>query len=176
MQALGSYSVRFGTKSDFSHTEIVFEPGDGVDHLMPDGTTQPDENGAIWCASATALDRMPEWSIYRPNELGGVRFKRFVVNPDHWLIQDATNVHFDPVQVASWFVTNQGHCYDWRHIFSFGGVIMNWIFSNDKDKNTCTEAVAEAMGFSDSWRFHPGNFPNVISRINQFVNTDTTTQ
>ena len=31
-----------------SHSEVVFEPGDGVDHLMPDGTCEPNAKGELW--------------------------------------------------------------------------------------------------------------------------------
>ena len=32
--------IRFWLMGKHSHSEVIFEPGDGVDHLMPDGTTE----------------------------------------------------------------------------------------------------------------------------------------
>ena len=63
---LGNILIRWRLKGDYSHNEVVFEPGDGVDHLMPDGTCASDADGALWCVSSTGLDRIPTWSRARP--------------------------------------------------------------------------------------------------------------
>lgn len=165
IQGVGSFAVRLGTNSLYSHTEIMFEPGDGVDHLMPDNNLQPGDNGALWCASSSAGDRMPAWSTKRAGKLGGVRFKRIVLKPEHWFIQDLPRDIFDPHATAQWFVVNQGLAYDYRHIASFVSAPMNLIFSHGVDHYTCTECTAAALGFAQSERFHPGNFPPVIERI-----------
>lgn len=165
IQGLGSLAVQLGTNSPYSHTEIMFEPGDGVDYLMPDNNLQPSTDGALWFASSSAGDRMPEWSTKRAGKLGGVRFKRNVLKPAHWLVQDLPRDIFNPHDVAQWFVVHQGLAYDYRHIASFASAPMNLIFSHGVDHYTCTECIAAALGFKESHRFHPGNFPPVIERI-----------
>ena len=160
---IGSLAVRLGTNSKYSHTEIVFEEGDMVDDIMPDGTTKAID-GTLWCASSTTLDIIPSYSLVRPGRKGGVRFKRIKINPDHWFVQDISN-HFDPEQVATWFLQNQGMAYDYRGIAGYVGALANLIFHHNEGKVSCTEACATALGFKDSWRFHPGNLPVVIDRI-----------
>lgn len=71
-----------------SHSEIVFEPGDNVDHLMPDGTCQPNEKGELWCVSSIGLERIPSFSRRRAGKRGGVRFKRINVNSSVWELDD----------------------------------------------------------------------------------------
>lgn len=44
---LGNVLIRLRLRGPYSHSEIVFEPGDGVDHLMPDGTCALDVTGAL---------------------------------------------------------------------------------------------------------------------------------
>lgn len=163
-QAIGSWAVRKGTNSLFSHTELVFEPGDGVDHLMPDGTTEPDENGAVWCASASANDIMPEWSKRRAGHRGGVRFKRIVVDNKKWQWQALSPV-FNPTSAALLLKSMEGLGYDWRHIAGFMGPVFNLIFSHSENKVTCSEICAIALGFAQAHRFHPGNLPPVLERF-----------
>lgn len=172
IQALGSYSVRIGTKSKFSHTEIMFEPGDDVEHLVPDGNLEPID-GAYWCASASAADIIPVWSKRRAGRTGGVRFKRINPNTGHWLIQDLPSEEFSSILAATWFKEHEGLAYDWQHIFSFIGVAANWVFTQGVDKYTCTEACAAALLFKEPERFHPGNFPPVIDRVVLKVPTTT---
>lgn len=164
IQGVGSWLVRVGTHSPFSHTEVLYEPGDGVAHLMPDGSLEPNENGEYWCSSASAGDIMPEWS-YRAGKRGGVRFKRIKVDPSKWLVQELPPSFFNPVVVAQWFVDHQGAAYDYRNFASFAGVVANWIFSDDAGHYTCTECCARSMQFAQAHRFNPGNFPPVIDRI-----------
>lgn len=160
---VGSLAVRLGTNSKYSHTEIVFEEGDGVDDLMPDGTTKAID-GALWCASSTTLDTIPIYSKVRAGRKGGVRFKRIVINPEHWMVQDITGF-FDADAVALWFAKNQGMAYDYRGIAGYVGAVANLIFHHSDGKMSCTEACATALGFKESWRFHPGNFPVVVDHI-----------
>ena len=161
-QGLGSIIVRLGTNSPFSHTEIVFEPGDGVDHLMPDGTTEPDADGALWCASATASDVMPVWSKRRQGRKGGVRFKRIVVG-SNWFVQNISHETCSPVGVAQFIKEEEGLAYDWKHIAGFLGPVFNLIFSHGAEKYTCSEICAAAMGMPHAHRFQPGNLPAVIA-------------
>lgn len=167
--AIGSYLIRRGVKSVYSHTEVLFEPGDGCAHLMPDGSLEPDETGALWCASSTAGDTIPKWSPKRAGGLGGVRFKRIVLKPENWVIQELPTSLFDPTYAAKWFVLNQGLAYDYRHILSFVSIPLNMIIGQGIDCYTCTESCAASLGYSEPERFHPGNLPIVISRINHLA-------
>ena len=162
-QGVGSWLVRQGTNSIFSHTEIVFMPGDGVDDLMPDRTTIPNEAGEFWCASATASDIMPSWSARRAGRRGGIRFKRIAISPN-WMEQDITDIR-NPVDVVNTFLRLEGLAYDWRHIAGFMGPLFNLAFSHSASKFTCTEVCATALGFPEPSRFHPGNLPPAIEFI-----------
>jgi hypothetical protein len=144
---LANVLIRWRLRGLESHCELVFLPGDGVDHLMPDGTTQP-VNGAYWCASSVAGERLPSWSRRRAGELGGVRFKRIVLDPDRWmeLQSDA-----DPVAAAEWVKSHEGALYDWRLIVGF----IAWFFPNKSDRYTCHEVVAAGEGIAEGWRFDP---------------------
>ena len=51
LQGLINRLIRWRFSGAYSHTEIVFEPGDGVAGWMPFGGCEPDADGALWCAS-----------------------------------------------------------------------------------------------------------------------------
>lgn len=142
-------AIRKVLHGDYSHCELVFESGDGADHLMPDNTCSPSATGAHWCASSSMMDRMPTWSK-RAGELGGVRFKRIVLKWDHWVM---VKVKTDPIKVAQWFVANEGMRYAIKgtiaHAFPF-------IRHTDGTAN-CTHATASALGYKQAERFNPCN-------------------
>ena len=138
-----------------SHSELIFEPGDGVDHLMPDKTCEPNANGELWCVSSTGLERISSTSPRRPNKLGGVRFKRINPNNSKW---ELDKVNSDPVYAAQWAVDNQGKLYDWQLIFGF----LVWLIPNKKSRVMCSEAVAEMLGLPDGHRFDPCQLQAVI--------------
>lgn len=166
---LGNRLVRIRLNSPYSHTEVMFEPGDDCDEYMPDGTTEPDATGALWCASASATDRMPNWNElrnHRAGKTGGVRFKRIVVNPANWAVQPFPFVARD---VAYWFGCVEGLAYDWRHILSFLGVVPNLIFGQGDDQYTCAEACAAGGSFKHAEIFDPHNLHLVIERINEVL-------
>lgn len=137
----------------------MFEPGDGVDHLMPDGTTEPDEDGAYWCASSTAAERMPKWSTKRAGKIGGVRFKRIVIEPEKWIIRDT---HRSAEKAACTFILCQGQKYDWKLIFNF----IAWfilVFTKDREnRKVCSEICAKALGFEESWRIDPPTLDRIV--------------
>ena len=66
---IGNVLVRLRLRSQISHCEVVFEPGDGVSDLMPNAL-------GLWCASASASDVIPAWSPRRAGRRGGVRVMR----------------------------------------------------------------------------------------------------
>lgn len=131
-----------------SHSEIVFETGDGVDHLMPDGTCEPNADGELWCVSSTGLERVNPTSYHRPNKVGGVRFKRINVNTPKW---ELGSTESDAVCAAQWAVDNQGRLYDWQLIFGF----IVWLIPNKKSRVMCSEACAAMLGLTDAHRFDP---------------------
>lgn len=147
LMGIGNVLIRLRLRGIYSHSEIVFEPGDGVDHLMPDGTCAPDADGALWCVSSTGLERIPAWSFRRAGKRGGVRFKRIVLG-SKW---DLDPTDRDPMMAAVWAHDSQGALYDWQLILGF----LAWFIPHKKDRVMCSEACAEMLGFDDAWRFDP---------------------
>lgn len=147
--------VRFGDSfwkdGAASHTEAVFEPGDGVDDLMPDGTTQPDTYGAVWCASSTMMDKIPAWAPKRTGCTSGVRFKRIVLDPAKWQI---VSVKFDPRKAAAWYRDHEGCQYDWRLIFGFIFWPISFLIDHSA-RWACSTAAAAAIGYGREDFFHP---------------------
>lgn len=141
-----------------SHSEIVFEPGDGVDHLMPDGTCDLNEKGELWCVSSTGLEHIPLNSIRRPGKRGGVRFKRIDVSGRQWELDE---VYADPNYAAQWAVQNQGRLYDWQLIFGF----VVWFIPNKKSRVMCSESCAEMLKIKDAHRFDPCALQAVVKML-----------
>lgn len=153
--AVGSHLIRYRLRGPFSHSEIVFEPGDGVDHLMPDGTSQPDKDGAMWCCSSTGLEDIPPWSVRRAGSMGGVRMKRIVLDPHKWTIDP---VMADPLFAAKWAVDNEGRLYDFQLILGF----VTWFIPNKDSRVMCSEACATMLQIPDAWRFDPCSLRAVV--------------
>ena len=155
---IGNVLVRLRLRSQISHCELVFEPGDGVDDLMPHDSavetaqpsTQPDASGALWCASASAGDVMPAWSPRRAGRHGGVRFKRINVrDSSKWLLVDVPWA--DARSAAIWFREHQGGLYDWQGIIGF----LAWVVPDKAQRWTCHEACAAALGHPSPSRTDP---------------------
>ena len=154
-RGIGNVLVRWRLRSQISHCELVFEPGDGVDDLMPrDGqtmlpTTQP-VAGEYWCASSSATDPMPTWSPRRAGHRGGVRFKRIDVrDSSKWLLVDVPWA--DARAAALWFREHQGALYDWQGIVGF----IAWPVPDKTDRWSCHEACAAALGHPAPSRTDP---------------------
>lgn len=150
LKGLANYAIRVRLDSLISHTEVMFEPGDMVDKLMPDGTCQPDDHGYYWCASSVAAEKLPEWSKIRAGESGGVRFKRINPNNGKWLQVDS---YKDPIFAARKFKELEGIRYDWMLISKY----MFWPISNKLDRRVCSEISAESLGYEEPWRFDPAS-------------------
>ncbi len=146
-KGIGNVLIRFRLKGIYSHSELVFMPGDDVDHLMPDRTCEPID-GAYWCASSTGTDVMPEWSPRRAEKVGGVRFKRIYLDPEKWEVDECAG---DPVKAAQWFKDHQGDLYDWQLIA--GGLA--WFIPDKNSRFACSESVAAALGYLDPFRYDP---------------------
>jgi hypothetical protein len=148
-QGLFNRLIRWRFDGAYSHTEIVFEPGDGVAHHMPDGTCQPDADGALWCASSVALERLPRWSKYRAGCIGGVRLKRVVLDPAKW---DVQTVRADPAYAIAVYQKNEGHPYSWRLVAKF----VAWAVAlRGTTQKYCSQICADMLGFEEGWRFDP---------------------
>lgn len=152
LQGIANRIIRLRLRSPYSHNEIVFEPNDGVGHLMPDGRAEADHDGALWCASSVAAEALPDFSPRRAGKAGGVRFKRIALNPEHW---DWVRVDLDPVAAAQWFRAHEGELYDWQLILGF----VSWLIPQKSQRWTCSESVAAALGLpeDEAWRFDPCN-------------------
>ena len=148
---LGNVLIRLRLGGQESHSEIVFEPSDGpeVAALMPDGSLEPDANGALWCCSSVALERIPAYSPRRSGSLGGVRFKRITLGKS-WAL-DPTNA--DPLRAAQWANRNQGRLYDWQSIARY----LLWILPSKASRGMCSEVCATMLGVpeSDAHLFDP---------------------
>ncbi|WP_341679208.1 hypothetical protein [Comamonas thiooxydans] len=154
LQGLFNRIIRLRLRGQYSHSEVVFEPGDGVGHLMPDGSAVPGQDGSLWCASSVAAEALPEFSQCRAGKTGGVRFKRVVLDPSRW---DVVKVNLDPVATANWFKQHEGEMYDWQLILGF----LSWVIPQKDQRWTCSEACAAALGSPahDAWRFDPASLP-----------------
>lgn len=136
------------TTTRASHSEIVFEPGDGVDSLMPDGTTQPDASGALWCVSSTGFDRLPTTSKRRPGKIGGVRFKRINVTSNKWRTK---RLRSDPLVAATLAHKYEGTPYDFKLIAKE----LVWFLPQGKTKMHCSEISATLLRLREAYRFNP---------------------
>ena len=69
LQGLFNRIIRLRLRGQYIHSEVVFEPGDGVGHLMPDGSAAPGQEGSLWCASSVAAEALPElWLRMHPRD------------------------------------------------------------------------------------------------------------
>lgn len=80
---------------------------------------------------------------------GGVRFKRIEYDPDHWDFIDMPSYMEGPAR--KWFEDHQGAGYDLIGNLTF----VLWFIPHSKSRWFCSEAVAEALGFPESWRYGP---------------------
>lgn len=145
----GNRLIRLRVRGRESHTEVMFEPGDGVDQWMPDGTSEPDATGALWHASSIGLERIPAWSPRRPGRLGGVRFKR-IVPSENWEYDELGE---SPRIVAPKACADQGKLYDWQAVVRF----LFWVLPAKLSRGMCNEVVGEWIGIeaSEAYLFDP---------------------
>lgn len=164
IQGLANFLIRLRLRAKESHSEVVFEPGDGVDDLMPDGTCQPDANGALWCASSVAWERLPAWSQRRAGQRGGVRFKRIVLKPEHWHLQPYRR---DARAAAMLFRKREGDPYSWQLIFGSVWWVLTVIWRPSRLKAVCSQICAQAGGARGAWRFDPAVLRRAIEAENR---------
>lgn len=80
---------------------------------------------------------------------GGVRFKQIEYDSTKWDFVYLPDTLED--EARQWFLDHKGDSYDLRGNLHF---LFGPIGDNNK-KFFCSEALAEALGISDSWRFDP---------------------
>lgn len=157
LQGLANRAIRFRLGGPYSHTELVFEPDDDVDGLMPDGTCAAGADGSLWCGSSVAAEPMPDYSTRRAGRTGGVRMKRVALDPTRWELLPLAG---DAWRAARWFREHQGAPYDWQLIAGF----LAWVVPQKSARWTCSEAVAAAAGFPDPQRFDPCTLRAAVAR------------
>lgn len=158
LQGIVNRLIRWRFDGLHSHTEVVFEPTDDVSEFMPDWTTQPHEDGALWCASSVAVEVLPSWSPKRPGKAGGVRFKRIVLDPEKW---DVIPYPGDAKAAAKLFHEKQGTLYNWELCLKYVAFFMPM----KDDREACSQVSAAAGGFNDAWRFDPCTLHVAVSRL-----------
>lgn len=157
---VGNKLIQYRLESEISHSELVFEPSDGVDSLMPDLTTNPDPLGGLWCGSSVFAERLPEFSPVRPNEIGGVRFKRINVHNGNWTTLKINIPRQDKIDAALWFKKHQGSYYDYSLIANY----VLWLLPSNVDgRYMCSESVASALKMIEAHRYDPALLHNTLA-------------
>lgn len=161
---LGNILIRLRLRGMYSHTEIVFEDGDFVDDLLPDGTASITSEG-LWAVSSVGLERLPSFSKIRAGKIGGVRFKRIQFDKSKWDLLDISDC-FNARDVAIRAKQLEGTKYDWLLIWNF----IAWIIPQNKKRYMCNEICGELLGLKESWRTDPCSFRNIILLLKEKVN------
>lgn len=171
-KGLANILIRIRTGSEYSHNEVMFEPGDGVDHLMPDGTTEPSADGALWMASSSMTDIMPQYCPNRPGGFGGIRFKRIVPDGSKW---DVVEYPKDPIAAATYFKDHQGDPYDHSLIMGYVLWFLNltirkvylklvkWVYK--KEPSICSQVCLACTGFNRASTYDPGQAHDIVSNL-----------
>lgn len=97
---------------------------------------------------------------------GGVRRKLIALDPNRW---DAVNIEvseLDAWAAEQWFFDHLGQGYDVAGLVGF--VWGPW--AHRPDKWFCSEAIGEALGLQDAWRFDPNALAAVLRFMFQEVN------
>jgi hypothetical protein len=129
--------------------------GTHLDHLITWRTNGPyshceaviEERGGnlCHCASSSIQD-------------GGVRFKDIALDAAKWDVIEVAAV--DVKGVLTWFTANEGLPYDAKGA-------MNFLFPMGEEVKGyfCSEAIAEAIGMKDAWRFEPNALAAVLELL-----------
>lgn len=86
----------------------------------------------------------------------GVRFKDidYTIHPERWVVIDLAYLGIDTQEKAfDWFEERQNCKYD---VLGLAGFLLRFI-PGQKNKYFCSEAIAEALGFKEAWRFCPNS-------------------
>ena len=166
IQGIGNILIRWRLEDQISHSELIFEPSDGVDDLMPDKTTKIDNENRLWCASSVIAEKLPDFSPVRAGGFGGVRFKRINLYNGNWIFIKVPVSREIKYQAANWFKNNQDAYYDYPLIAEY----VSWALSKEKaSAYICSEAIAASLGLKEPFRFNPPNLHNTIDFLNTVV-------
>jgi len=91
----------------------------------------------------------------------GVRFKQIDYTSDNW---DEVEVACDELTVRAWFNNHEGDKYDILGNLRFG----LFFITPSKNKWFCNEAIGEALGIKDSWRYGPNGLYALLT--SDFIN------
>jgi len=86
---------------------------------------------------------------------GGVRFKEIHFKPEHW---DFVDLPEDETAARRWFTIHAGQKYD---IWGDARFIIG-LARHSNDRWFCSEAMAEALGIPESWRFGPNGLASIL--------------
>lgn len=92
---------------------------------------------------------------------GGIRRKKIKLTPEHWDIVRIEITEDKFCSIISWFKSHLMAGYDVIGLFGF-------IYAPTKNipgKWFCSEAVAESLGFEESWRLSPNALYTVLRYI-----------
>lgn len=154
-------SIQSVLAGDFSHCEIVFEPGDGVEQFVDDKNLEPDATGAYWSASASMMDYMPEGSP-RQGKLGGVRFKRIRFSSKNWT---CVPVHLSAYEAAKFFYERRGKKYAIKGTLSHALKFLRFT----PGTYNCSLICAGALGYPEGFRFDPCNLFIALATFNALM-------
>ena len=87
------------------------------------------------------------------------RFKKIVYDAANWDFIDVPN-SLEPA-ARKWFEDHEGEKYD-----VLGNVhFLVPLVGDEKRKWCCSEALAEALGIREAWRFHPNSLAAIFRSI-----------
>jgi uncharacterized protein YycO len=104
------------------------------------------ENGMAVCWSSAYLDK-------------GVRRTVIKLDPADWDVIDVATTPAQEAAAIAWFEAHVGQPYDVAGLFGF--VFRH--YEGEKGNWFCSEAVAEALGYAESWRYDPNTFAAVVA-------------
>lgn len=150
---------RFGRAE--SHSEVVFEPGDGVDDLMPDGTAAPDAEGRLWGFSFVAAERLPLDSPRRAGKIGGGRLKRIKVHGQpQWTVQ---KFYRDARAAARLALDLRGMAYAWWLVAGWAGWLLRRV---QRSHMVCSQFPAIVFGLARPDLIDPGLMADILRAEN----------
>ena len=103
-------------------------------------------NGMYTCWSSSFLD-------------GGIRCKMMPLPEDHWDLVEITNLVDNTQDPLDWFMRHLGCKYD---VIGLIGFIFRRV-ADDKYKFFCSEAIGNAIGIKEAWRFDPNALAAVLT-------------
>lgn len=89
---------------------------------------------------------------------GGIRPKEILLARDRWDILDVPC--FEERRIVPWFEAHKGDKYDLKGLLSTSSPVRH-----SRNKRFCSEALMEAAGFAEAWRFTPNRAARVCEQL-----------